>query len=150
MNTITGAWCQWTGINANCWEVLNDVPYFGSNDGIVYQADYGSGDYVGSLDLPITATVQTAFNYFESRGHLKRWTMVRPILTTDGSVVPGIGLNIDFGTGAPISVPTATRRRIFERDKWTCVSCGSKTELVLDHIVPIDAGGGNEDIAVAV
>ncbi len=109
MNTLTGAWCQFTGLNANCWEVLNDVPYFGSNDGHVYQWDYGSGDYIDSTNLPITATVQTAFNYFESRGHLKRWTMVRPILTTDGSVTPGVGLNIDFGTDAPISIPsTAT------------------------------------------
>lgn len=109
MNTLTGAWCQFTGINANCWEILNDVPYFGSNDGIVYQWDYGSGDYIDSLDYPITATVRTAFNYFESRGRLKRWTMVRPILTTDGSVTPGIGLNVDFGTDAPVSIPsTAT------------------------------------------
>ena len=110
MNTLTGAWCQFTGINANCWEILNDVPYFGGNDGNVYQWDYGAGDYIDSLDYPITATVQTAFNYFESRGHLKRWTMVRPILTTDGSVTPGVGLNIDFGTDAPISIPSTRRR----------------------------------------
>ena len=107
MNTITGAWCQFVGMNANCWEILNDVPYFGGNDGNVYQWDTGSGDYVdAAAETSITATVQTAFNYFESRGHLKRWTMVRPILTTDGSVTPGVGLNIDFGTGAPISVPS--------------------------------------------
>lgn len=103
MNTLTGAWCQFVGLNANCWEVLNDVPYFGGNDGTVWQWDVGSGDGDG----PITATVQTAFNYFESRGHLKRWTMVRPILTTDGSVTPGVGLNIDFGTGAPVSIPSS-------------------------------------------
>lgn len=102
MNTLTGAWCQFQGLNANCWEVLNDVPYFGGNDGSVWQWDTGSGDGASI----ITATVQTAFNYFESRGHLKRWTMVRPILTTDGSVTPGVGLNIDFGTGAPISIPS--------------------------------------------
>lgn len=107
MNTLTGAWCQFTGINANCWEVINDVPYFGANNGTVYQWDYGAGDYANSsLQTSITATVQTAFNYFNSRGHLKRWTMVRPILTTDGSVTPGVGLNIDFGTGAPVSIPS--------------------------------------------
>jgi len=106
MNTLTGAWCQFTGLTANCWEILNDVPFFGSNDGTVYQWDVGSGDYVDVSDLPITATVQTAFNYFKSRGHLKRWTMARPILTTDGTITPGIGLNIDFGTGAPISTPS--------------------------------------------
>lgn len=102
MNTLTGAWCQFTGLSSNCWEVLNDVPYFGDNQGQVNQWDYGAGDD----DQAITATVQTAFNYFETRGHLKRWTMVRPILTTDGSVTPGVGLNIDFGTDAPISIPS--------------------------------------------
>jgi hypothetical protein len=102
MNTLTGAWCQFTGLSANCWEVLNDVPYFGDNAGNVNQWDYGAGDGLNA----ITATVQTAFNYFGSRGHLKRWTMVRPILTTDGSVTPGVGLNIDFGTDAPISIPS--------------------------------------------
>lgn len=105
MNTLTGAWCQFTGLSANCWEVLNDVPYFGDNAGNVNQWDYGAGDGSNA----ITATVQTAFNYFNSRGKLKRWTMVRPIITTDGSVTPGVGLNIDFGTDAPISIPsTAT------------------------------------------
>jgi hypothetical protein len=110
MNTLTGAWCQFTGLNVNCWEVLNDVPYFGANDGNVYQWDTGAGDYVdASAETTITATVQTAFNYFETRGRLKRWTMTRPILTTDGSVTPGIGLNVDFGSGAPVSIPsTAT------------------------------------------
>ncbi len=102
MNTLTGAWCQFVGMSANCWEVLNDVPYWGGNDGTVWQWDNGSGDGNNA----ITATVQTAFNYFGSRGHLKRWTMVRPIITTDGTVTPGVGLNVDFGTGAPISIPS--------------------------------------------
>lgn len=109
MNTLTGAWCQFIGLNSNCWEVLNDVPFFGANDGGVYQWDYGSGDFIGTQNLSISATVQTAFNYFDSRGHLKRWTMARPILTTDGSVTPGIGLNIDFGTGAPVSIPATSK-----------------------------------------
>ncbi len=130
MNTVTGAWCQFIGLNANCWEILNDVPYFGGNDGNVYQWDTGSGDYVDTdSETSITATVQTAFNYFESRGRLKRWTMVRPILTTDGSVTPGVGLNIDFGTGAPISIPS------------TVTSTGAQWDVALwdDAIWPLNS-----------
>jgi hypothetical protein len=107
MNTLTGAWCRFLNLDAQCWETLNDNIYFGSTDGRVYQWDIGSGDYTGHEALPITATVQTAFNYFNTRGHLKRWTMIRPVLTTDGSVFPGVGLNIDYGTGAPISIPSS-------------------------------------------
>ena len=106
MNTITGAWCQFLGLNANCWELYNDMLYFGSNDGHVYQWDVGSGDYVGSLNLPITATVQTAFNYYGTRGYIKRFTAIRPIINTDSSVTPGVGLNIDYGTDGVISTPS--------------------------------------------
>ena len=125
MNTLTGAWCQFVGLNANCWETLNDNIYFGSNDGRVYQWDVGSGDYINDENLPITATVQTAFNYFNTRGHLKRWTMVRPIITTDNSITPGVGLNIDFGSGAPISIPSTVTLNsalwdvaIWDQAKW--------------------------------
>ena len=36
------------------------------------------------------------------------------------------------------------REFIFNRDKHTCLKCGSKTQLTLDHIVPIYLGGENK------
>jgi hypothetical protein len=33
------------------------------------------------------------------------------------------------------------RWNIFERDNFTCVKCGSKKYLTLDHIVPVSLGG---------
>jgi hypothetical protein len=98
MNTITGAWCQFTGMNANCWEVFLDDPYFGGNEGIVYLADTGSTDF----NQTFTADMMTAFNYFNSRGTQKRWTMCRPLLTTDQAINPGIAFNTDFQDNAPI------------------------------------------------
>lgn len=112
MNTITGAWCQFLGINASAWGILGEDIYFGGDDGIVYQWDTTAGDD-GS---PITGTTATAFNYFGTRGRLKHFGMVRPILTTDGSVIPGIGLNVDFGQGAPISSPTTVATPTAEWD----------------------------------
>lgn len=35
------------------------------------------------------------------------------------------------------------RRNIFKRDGHTCVYCGSKNDLTVDHIVPKSRGGGN-------
>jgi len=102
MNTITGAWCRYIGMNAICWEVFNDVPYFGSAAGLVYQFDKDSADG----KTPIVATAQNAFNYFGMRGKRKRFTMVRPLITTDHRVTPGVGINIDYATGAPTSSPT--------------------------------------------
>jgi hypothetical protein len=99
MNTLNGAWCQFTGMNANCWELLNDIPYFGGNDGAVYQADEGGSD----LDQVMRADMMTAYNYFGQRGNLKRWMMCRPLITTDGVINPGLAFNVDFQTDAPIA-----------------------------------------------
>lgn len=125
MNTITGASCRFLGINANVWEIYNEDIYFGGNAGELYQWDITSGDG----DTPITCNVGTAFNYFESRGILKRWTMIRPILTTDGSVTPGIGMNVDFGTGGMISQASTVQQpsalwdvAVWDDAKWPQLS----------------------------
>ena len=39
--------------------------------------------------------------------------------------------------GSPFSV----RRKVFERDNYTCQFCGSKENLTLDHIWPKSKGG---------
>ena len=101
MNTLSGAWCRFTGMNANCWELLNDRLYFGGNGGIVFEADRSGTDSGGTLE----ADMMTAFNYFGARGMQKRWTMCRPLITTDNQVQPGIAFNVDFQDNAPLFVP---------------------------------------------
>lgn len=103
MNTLTGAWCRYTGMNANCWAVFNDNLYFGGNDGIVYQADTGSLDN----DTPIDAIGQQAYSYFKSKGTLKRFTAIQPLLTTDSSSRPAVGISTDFKDNATLGTPTA-------------------------------------------
>lgn len=103
MNTVTGAWCRFIGMPANCWETFKERLFFGGNDGKVYEADVTGADN----GVAIVADLETAFNYFGRRGNLKRWPMVRPILTTDGILTPGIALNVDFGHDAPISTPAS-------------------------------------------
>ena len=36
------------------------------------------------------------------------------------------------------------RNRIYRRDGYECVYCGSKKELTLDHVIPKSKGGKNE------
>jgi 5-methylcytosine-specific restriction endonuclease McrA len=38
----------------------------------------------------------------------------------------------------------ANRSRIYKRDGYECVYCGSKKELTLDHVLPKSRGGTNE------
>lgn len=125
MNTITGAWCRFTGMEANCWEIYLDDPYYGGNDGIVYQADTGATDFNGILE----ADMSTAFNYFGGRGSQKRWTALRPLLTTDQAVNPGIALNVDFQNNAPISVQSTTQATdgVWDVSTWDNSKWGGAT-----------------------
>jgi hypothetical protein len=103
MNTLTGAWCRFTGMNANCWAVYLDRLFFGGNDGLVYEADTGSVD----LTVAVDAVGQTAYNYFNMRGKLKQWKLLQPLLTTDSDSRPAIGLSTDFKDNATLGTPTS-------------------------------------------
>lgn len=96
MNSMTGAWCKFTGWNANCFEICNDSLFFGDNDGNVNLA------YAGALDLvtPIQATVKCAFNAFEDPGRNKYMSMARPMLVADGTIIPSLGVDAEFGDTA--------------------------------------------------
>jgi hypothetical protein len=95
MHTITKSWARFTGIEAHCWEVSGDNDmHFGGNGfvGTFYTAFSDDGKN-------ITATVQQAYNYFDTRGQQKRFTMVRPILLTANGVPSiAVGVNTDFDT----------------------------------------------------
>lgn len=103
-NTMSGAWCKFTGMNANCWALLNDELYFGGNAGIVYKADSGRNDAGGD----ITGEMKTAFNYFGSPGVNKFFTMLRPLLLNSGTPDILLGLNVDFDNDNPTGTLTAT------------------------------------------
>lgn len=103
MNTLTGAWCRFTGQNANCWGVYKDHIYFGGNDGIVYKADTGGRDGTAAID----AVGQTAYNYLNARGTLKQMTLLQPLLTTDSDSRPSLGVSTDFKDNATLGTPSA-------------------------------------------
>lgn len=107
MNTLTGAWCQFIGWNANTFAIYKDNLYFGHNDGHVHQG------YVGSSDNtePIFADMQCAFNWFDEPGKVKRMTLVQPLLTLGANVTPTLGVDTDFQTSgqqAPVTSFTGT------------------------------------------
>ncbi len=107
MNTITGAWCQFRNWNASCFCVFRDNLYWGGATSV--NVSWLNNDDNGST---ITTDLETAFDYFDAPGRLKRFTMCRPIIYTDGS--PGItyGINLDYDdstvTGVPTFVPSSS------------------------------------------
>jgi len=105
VNTTTGAWCKFTDWNGSCWAVHNEDLYFGDDDGNVVKADTGTADNGAA----ILGDVETAFNYFGS-SDTKRFTMIRPVMQSDGSIPISIGFNVDFesniSTYAPSTITT--------------------------------------------
>jgi hypothetical protein len=97
MNTITGAWCNFTGWNANHWERYRDQIYFAST-GFVGLAWNGLSDN----GTNINTIAQQAFNEFGTPLQ-KRFTMMRPILWTNGSPALSAGINVDYDQNVPQS-----------------------------------------------
>lgn len=100
MNTITGAWCRFTGWNATCWARFNDLIYFGTSGG-VNLAWFGQSDN----GTNINSEALQAFHYFGDGGRVDLFTMVRLILSTNGDVGVSVGVNVDFDVSAPVSIP---------------------------------------------
>lgn len=100
MNTLHGAWCKFTGWNANCFAVFNDNLYFGSSNGTVYQGDIGSSD-VGE---DIVAQGQTAYRPFGSTGANKRFTMLKALVRSTATNRPQLGISTDFVETSNLSV----------------------------------------------
>jgi hypothetical protein len=103
MNTIHGAWCRYTGQNANCWAVFNDRLYFGGAGGVVYESDKGNKD---GTNL-IVADLQTAFNHLRSRGVTKEFSLMRALMKADGLAIPQLILNTDYGDTAAAALASA-------------------------------------------
>ena len=103
MNGITGAWCRFKGWNASAFAVFLDDLYFGGTDG-VWKAWTGTAD----SGLDIATDAKQAFMHFGAPSRKKHFKIVKLYIGTNGSVAPGIALNIDYndqaviGTGAAI------------------------------------------------
>jgi hypothetical protein len=125
MNTITGAWCRFIGMNANTWVTFQEDLYFGANDGVVCQADTGPQD----RSEPIDAVGQTAYNFFSTKGNLKQWTMLQPLLSSSNpEVVMNVGLSTDFRDNASLSTPSAVGSvgAAYDEAVWDAASFGGE------------------------
>lgn len=92
MNALTGAWCQFTGWNANCFEVFGNELFFGGNGGDINRCFVGSTDF----GEPILADMQCAYNYFDDPGRAKRMTAIQPFITAGQTITPSMSVDADF------------------------------------------------------
>jgi hypothetical protein len=129
MNTITGAWCNFTGWNANCWERLNDVIYYGGN-GVVVKAWTTNVDDNGAQ---INGEALQAFQSFGTNQQ-KQITMARPLLQSSG--LPGVlmGLNVDFDVSPPVGLPSFSQPPygLWDTGLWDTAIWGSNATVTKD------------------
>ena len=129
MHSITKAWAKFTNINANCFEIHNDRMYFGASSfvGKFYDTNADAG-------TNIIATVQQAYSYFEARGQLKRFTMIRPIFSTSGGIPTIVAnVNIDFETqdvtGAVTFNPATVVAGVWDSSTWDNANWGGGLQI---------------------
>jgi hypothetical protein len=128
-NTITEKPCRFTGMNARCWGLLNDNPYFGGTDGKVYKADSGASDNGNNI---VGDAVQ-AFNDFRYPGRLKAFKMIEILMIANGVPTYAVGLNLDYKltklTTGPISVSSTTAGGVWGAGLWGAAVWGSSNQL---------------------
>lgn len=119
MNTINKSWARFTGINAYCYVISGDQSLHFGGDGFVGNYFTGYSDNGNN----IVANAQQAYNYFDSRGQLKRFTLVRPTFQTDNGLPTVLcGISTDFDT-VPLTNqlafnPASINVGIWDSGKW--------------------------------
>ena len=97
MNVQSGAWCRWTGLNAQCWAARKGLLYFAGPGGKIHQLAAETDDD----GTPIHGDVKTAFNYLGSSDD-KQFTMMRlHIETSAGDASIGMAAQTDFDDSIP-------------------------------------------------
>jgi DNA-binding protein YbaB len=128
MNTLTGAWCEFEGWDAITFAVFNDNLYFSGPEGDVYRADTGRAD----VDNPISATGQTAYSVLGT-AQVKRFSMMRPLITATGSNRPSLGVSLDFvetSAMSALSASSAASDALWDSGVWdTAVWGGADVEI---------------------
>ena len=119
MNTINKSWARFTGIEAYCFTVSGDQDMHYGGDGYVGLFFNGFSDN----NTNIIGNAQQAYNYFDSRGQLKRFTLVRPIFQTDNGLPTVLcGISTDFDT-VPLTNqlafnPASVGVGVWDTGKW--------------------------------
>lgn len=136
MNTITGAWCRFTGYEANCFEVFNNELYCGGN-GVVSKAWSTYADNSTNIE----GIAETAYDYFDE--HTKKsFKMVRPILSSNGTPSVAVGIDVDYEDSDRVSPVTysAVSVGLWGISKWGIGLWGSGLRSIKEWIGVSEVG----------
>lgn len=129
MNVITKSWCNFDGMEANCWKLFNDEPYFGGN-GFVGSAWNTNTDGASSN---IDAVALQAFSNYKTANQ-KRFTMMQPVFRSTGTPAVLSSLNIDFMvdvSNSPLSF-SPTSSGTWDNAVWDNAYWGGALSVIQD------------------
>lgn len=114
MNTESGAWCRFTGLNSVVMTVFNSDLYMGGGqvgqewDSFYWDEEHWTSSLVfkvldGNTDngSPIEAEARTAYDYMGSPGQLKQPTSIRPVLNGAEGLAPLVSIATNFSERFP-------------------------------------------------
>lgn len=111
LNTQTGAWCRFTGINARCWASFDGALYFGGADR-VYKVT-GTTDAGANISCDgISAPSRMGY------AGRKRIAAIRPMIESAGGQQMQIGLGFDFNSAGTSSMETQATSDGTTWDNW--------------------------------
>ena len=126
MNTITGAWCNFTGWQANCFELYENSLYFGGPDYIAKAWDTyaDAGQAIPTMGLQ-------AFNHFGSPAQLKRFTMMRPTFYASSAPAVSGQINVDYDQSAATATlaSVSSTGGLWDAGVWDTATWGAGLQL---------------------
>ena len=139
MNTITKAWCKFTGWDAECFAVFNGDLYYADGT-VVYKAWTGYSD----AGTNITLYGKQAFNYFGDKGRTKHFDMFQPVMAVNGSSFSYLtDIDVDFRDNEITGVATfnVANRAVWDVDVWDECLWAAGLEVVKEWTSPAENVG---------
>ena len=138
MNTITKAWCKFTGWNAEDFAIFNGELYFVIGTKVV-KAWTGTADG----DNEIVAYAKTAFSYLGTPGKLKQIKMFRTVLSINGQMTFLTDVDVDFQDNPITGTATysVVSGALWDVAKWDEAYWASGLEVVKNWTSPADNTG---------
>jgi hypothetical protein len=129
MNTITLAWCKFTGWNAEDFAVFNDELYYCSGTSVIH-----AWTGVSDIGSNIVAYGKTAFGMFGTQT-LKSINLMRPMLQADGPVNYFMDADVDFEDKEIVGNPvvTSSNSSLWDSGTWdSSLWGGSSLQIIKD------------------
>lgn len=130
VNSATGAWARFTGWDATCWVRMRGDMFFGTQTGIVMQADrtgYDDG-------LPYVAVLVGGWEVFQSPSQTVTWRQARASFTARAGepFVPQLSGTVDYVVTLPtppLAGPDPGLLDVWDQGLWGTAKWDANTPL---------------------